>query len=223
MQQQFELKLSFTGRGYIANPYWPEINTLINVTKESGMNRAKSAANRRKALEEWLRANGRDLAWYEELEKKTKRPFYCAEDGEIVIPENQFMSFLVAANDTARAAQRALPPQQVWSRIETTPFLTGKREADGIWSRFATVSAGTGQKLSNQRGLRESPFITGFTARGVIEFDTQTVDPATLWNLITWAGQFVGIGASRKMGWGRFDLEAVSAVDSQDDLREAAE
>ena len=44
--------------GYIAEPYWPEMYEYINITKESGMNRARSAANRRKALEEHLRANG---------------------------------------------------------------------------------------------------------------------------------------------------------------------
>lgn len=27
-----------------------------------------------------------------------------------------------------------------------------------------------------------------------------------------WGGQFVGIGASRKMGWGRFDLRDFAAM-----------
>jgi hypothetical protein len=203
----YELKIDFAGsRGYIADPYWPEIYQLINVTKESGMNRAKSAANRRKALEEWLRANGKTLEWYEELEASTKRPFYTDAGGQIIIPPEQFMSFLVQACKTARAAQRAVPPDQVWARIKASAFTTGKVKEDGVWSRFATVSAGTGQKLSNQRGLRESKFITDFVATGTVTFDPETVDPKSLWNMIKWAGAMCGIGASRPMGWGRFEL-----------------
>ena len=52
---------------YVAHPYWPEMYEVIEITKKSGMNRAKSDANRRKALEEYLRANGMTLAGFEAL------------------------------------------------------------------------------------------------------------------------------------------------------------
>lgn len=45
-------------RGYIAEPYWPQRAKLIDIQKESGMNRARSAANRRKSLEEYLNVSG---------------------------------------------------------------------------------------------------------------------------------------------------------------------
>lgn len=206
--QTFTLTIAFTDedKGYIANPYWPEINTLINVQKESGMNRAKSDANRRKALEEWLRANKKTLSWYEKLQKDAARPFYTSADGEIVIPKNQLIAFLVATCDTARAAQRPCSPDQVHARFRVSDFATGKVEADGVWERFATVTAGTGAKLSNQRGFRSSPYIRDFSATGTISFDEQYVNSDTLKNAISWGGQFVGLGASRKMGWGRFDV-----------------
>lgn len=202
----FDIALAFD-TPYVAHPYWPEMFQLIEITKKSGMNRAKSEANRRKALEEYLRANGMTLADFEAIEAASKRPFHTRQDGEIIIPRESFMAFLVAANDEARAAFKACPPEQVWTRISATDLRTGKRAPDGVWRRFATVNLGTGAKASNQRGLRENAFIQDFTATGALSIDEETVDPKTLENLITWAGQFVGIGASRKMGKGRFDLK----------------
>jgi hypothetical protein len=203
----YDLALDFTSP-YVAHPYWPEMYEVIEITKKSGLNRAKSDANRRKSLEEYLRAHGMTLADFERLEAASRRPFHTTESGEIIIPADNFMAFLVAANTEARAAFKACPPEQVWTRIRATPFTTGKFEPDGTWRRFATVNLGTGAKASNQRGLRENAYIEAFTARGSLTFDEQTVDAPTLQNLVLWAGQFVGIGASRKMGKGRFNLAA---------------
>jgi hypothetical protein len=83
---------------------------------------------------------------------------------------------------------------------------TGKQKPDGVWSRFAVVATGSGQKLSNQRGLRVSRYISEFTTAGTIGLDENFIKPETLEQVIRWGGQFVGIGASRKMGWGRFEL-----------------
>lgn len=195
-------------RGYIAHPYWPAMARLVDIQKNSGMNRAKSSANRRKALEEYLRSvtPPMTLMDYEELERKAKEPFYRGEGGEIIIPELHVMSFLVATCDEARAANRPCDPNQVRSRFIVTPWPTGKHEKDGDYERFALVTGGSGQKLSNQRGFRTNPYISDFEAYGTISFDHEFVDPATLKRALEYGGMFVGIGASRRMGWGRFDL-----------------
>lgn len=205
-----DIALTFT-TPYVAHPYWPEMYELIESTKKSGMNRAKSDANRRKALEEYLRANGLTLADLQRLEERSRPPFHTAADGRIVIPAESVMAFLVAANDTARAANKACPPEQVWSRIAASPLVTDRTEPDGVWRRFATVNLGTGARASNQRGLRENAYIENFTAAGRLSFDEQMVDPAALRNVIAWGGQFVGLGASHKMGKGRFEIAAWSA------------
>ena len=202
---------------YVAHPYWPEMFQVIEITKKSGLNRAKSDANRRKSLEEYLRANNMTLADFEHIEKLSKRPFHLSDGGEIIIPPDNVLSFLVAANSEARAAFRAVAPEQVRSKIIATPFMTGKYVPDGVWTRFAQVTLGTGARASNQRGLRENPYIEGFTAHGTLTIDEQTVDPPTLRNLIVWGGQFVGIGASRKMGKGRFDLAGWEAASPTQD------
>jgi hypothetical protein len=206
----YDISLTFT-TPYVAHPYWQEMFEVIEITKKSGMNRAKSDANRRKSLEEYLRANGMVLADFDRLVELSKRPFHMS-NGMIVIPPESFMAFLVSANDQARAAFKACPPEQVWSRIAVTTLATGKSVPDGVWRRFATVNLGTGAKASNQRGLRENAFIEHFVATGQLSFDEETVDPPALQNLISWAGQFVGIGASRKMGKGRFRLSQFDLV-----------
>jgi hypothetical protein len=87
-----------------------------------------------------------------------------------------------------------------------TPWKTGKLKADGVWERFVNVTGGTGQKLSNQRGFRRSFYIENFTATGEISFNPSFVKPDILRSLIEFGGANVGVGACRKMGWGRFVL-----------------
>lgn len=193
-------------KGYIANPYWPELEKLINIQKESGMKRARSAANARAALEQHLKSLDMTLAAYEDLERLAKRPFYTDSDSNIVIPGHHFYGMLVASADTIRAAGRACPPEQVRVRLDASDLSTGKTEPDGVWSRFVTVTSGTGAKLSNQRALREDFYIEDFTAKGSIGFSPEFVRPDTLRTMLEYGGQNIGIGASRKMGWGRFEV-----------------
>lgn len=201
----YHLTTRFT-KGYIAHPYWPEMAKLIDIQKKSGLNRTKSEANRRKALEEYLKANKMNLIDYEMLEKLAARPFHLNGTGEIIIPAEKIYAFLVNATDEARSATRACPPEQIRSLIKASDWHTGKSKPDGTWERFAVVSSGTGQKLSNQRGLRRSEYIERFDATGEVEINPQFVKPEALQRLIEWGGENVGIGAARKMGWGRFTL-----------------
>lgn len=97
--------------------------------------------------------------------------------------------------------------------MRVSDFATAKTQADGTWERFAVVSAGTGQKLSNQRALRSNPYIEDFGAEGSITLAPEYVRPETLRAALAWAGQAVGLGASRKMGWGRFTVEEFERVE----------
>jgi hypothetical protein len=191
---------------YIGHPYWASRERLINITKESGMSRARSDANRRKALEEYLSANGLTYADFERLEEEADRPFYTSESGEIIVPDLHVISMIVAACDQARAAQKPVPADQVRSAITVSGWPTGRKEPDGLWERFAVVTAGTGAKLSNQRALRQNPFIKDFRCTGLIAMNETLVSPDKMRKLLEYAGANVGIGASRKMGWGRFQV-----------------
>ena len=203
---------------YIAHPYWPERERLINIIKESGMSRARSTANRHKALEEYLKAQGMTIAQYENLEKLANRQFYTAGD-RIIVPELHVMSMLVHAVSEIRAAGRPVPPDQVRSRIRVGDWITNRTKPDGTWERFAVVTSGTGAKLSNQRALRSNQYIgvppggiedSDVKGTGVLTLNPDMVKPQTLADCLQWAGENIGIGASRKMGWGRFALVSFS-------------
>lgn len=210
----FDVRFSFGSPGYIAHPYWPEMDRLINVQKESGLNRARSQANRRKALEEYLKSIGMTLAAYEQLVERANRPFHTDSSGLIIIPAEKVAAFLVSVTDQVRAAFRPCPPDQVRTRIIATDFITTKSEPDGVWERYAVVESGTGQKLSNQRGLRRSSYIRDFEAEGTLSVNPDFVKPDVLRQALAWGGENVGIGAARKMGWGRFQLARWEQVSS---------
>jgi hypothetical protein len=197
------ITLHFTEPGYIEHPYWPEQYRLIEIQKRSGLNRARTEQNRRRALEAHLTELGLTLAEYESLQALAARPFHTDATGHIIIPAEKVLACLVNAADVAPAKLR-IPSLR--TALHATDFVTDKDKPDGVWERFAVVTLGTGSKASNQRGFRSNEYIRDFTARGRIEVEPEMVDPAAVVSLLTFAGRVVGIGASRTMGWGRFTV-----------------
>lgn len=191
-------------KGYIENPYWPEMFRLIEIQKQSGVNRARTEANRRRALEEHLRSISMTFEQYQQLERDANRPFHTNGDGSVVILSDKILACLVNANDVGPSKIRI---NNLRVALRPTDFKTPKKQPDGIWERFAVVTSGTGGKLSNQRGLRRSSFIRDFTATGQIDHDPEMVKPEAVLALLRYAGLYVGVGASRKMGWGRFEVK----------------
>lgn len=204
-----QVKLTFKEPGYIASPYWPEMYRLIEITKLSGANRIRSEKKRREALEEHLRSVGITFADYEALERASQRPFYTRNGGpEIIIPGDKILSCLVSASDEAPSKLRI---DSIRTVIRASDFTTGKTAADGVWERFAVVKTGSGKTLSNQRGFRTNQYIKNFIAEGTLDYDPEMVKPAAVVALLEFAGRIKGIGASRKMGWGRFTVECQTA------------
>jgi hypothetical protein len=213
------IHLAINLRSFIAHPYWKQMEALINITKESGMNRARSSANRRKALEEHLKRLNMTLGDYEDLERDANRPFHVNDDGYVFIPKTSVDAMLVATCDSIRAAGRPCPPDMVRTALRASAWTTDVRADEALpWERFAVVSSGTGAKLSNQRGFRRNLYVgaeppdstlpvTGkVTATGTVDPNPEMVKPEVLRDALRYAGEWVGIGASRKMGWGRFEL-----------------
>lgn len=195
--------LRFTEPGYIADPYWPETYQLIEIQKKCGMNRTRSEANKRRALEQHLIEAGMTLADYDRLALLSARPFHTNGDGHIVIPAEKVLSCLVNAADVAPAKLRIA---SLRTALRASDFHTPKAGPDGRWERFAVVTLGTGAKASNQRGFRSSAYIRDFDATGDLEVEPDMVDPRAVRTLLEFAGRQVGIGASRRMGWGRFTV-----------------
>lgn len=213
------ISLTIDLHSFLAHPYRREMNALINITKESGMNRARSTANARKALEEHLRSIGMTLAEFDALKGQANDPWTVDAEGRIVIPRLNVTSMCVAMCDEARAAQKPCPPAMVRTALRPSAWSTDAEPTDAhVWERFAVVTAGTGAKLSNQRGFRSNEFIgadppeggptKAVTAIGTFDINPDMVRPEILASALSWAGDRIGIGASRKMGFGRFTVVA---------------
>ena len=194
-------------KGYIADPYFPEREELINIQKLSGMNRARTEAKREQALKEYLRRQEMSQDAYEALEKRALRPWYRDGDQHIIIPSHQFYGCLIEGGKTLSASQRPCDPDNLRHILQLSDWATGKDKEDGIYERLVMPKSGTGQPLSNQRALRKNPFIAQFHATGTISFFLSDIpDAQRITDFVSYCGQRVGVGASRKMGYGRYTI-----------------
>lgn len=201
-------------RGYIAHPYWTAMERKIDIEKRSGVNRARSEDKRAKALDSYLKKIGMTLAEFRKIEQAAARPFYTVGDldeavnghaaNEIVIPAHQLYGCLAQGCDLASSALRLSSREQLRTLLALSPVFTGKTEPDGTWERFVTVTGGGGAKLSNQRGLRSNAYLGPFSAPLEVEFSDDMVAAPRVRDFITFCGREIGVGAARKMNWGRF-------------------
>ena len=209
------VKLHFE-RGYIADPYWPAMEKLINIQKTSGMNRVRDQGKRDKALSDYIASMGMTVDDYHQLGEQAARPFYTWADvlleqngrqpNEIVVPAHQMYGCLAEASKWVSKAMRLASPEQIRTVLKVTDFSTGKAESDGVWERFVTVKGGAGNTLSNQRGLRSDPYIKDFVAEGRLHFSDNVLDQEKVRRFMVFAGSEIGVGAARKMDWGRFTV-----------------
>ena len=215
----------FAPTGFIAHPYWPEREKVINIRKRSGVDRPMlSDQKRAQALSQYIQSLGMTLVDFEGLEKQASRPFYTWADvllpevlngrdpTEIVISAHEVYGCLAQAASLVSSATRVAKPEHIRTVLHVSDLATGKRAPDGVWERYVTVKAGTGAKLSNQRGFRSNEFIENFSATGSIAFSPDMAEAKKVRRFLDVAGQEIGIGAARKMGWGRFRVTRWEAV-----------
>lgn len=201
--------LSISVESYIADPYWPEVERVVNIQKKSGMNRAQSDDKREEKLRLYLEQEGLSVKEYAALVVLSKRPWYRQDkDGVIIISRHQLSAALVQACKSAPAGAK-INRESLRSLVRCEELLTDKQVADGTWRRYVKPTDGKGNPLSNQRSLRENEFIENFMASGRLRIDTATVKVDTLKKLLVYAGKHVGVGASRKMGYGRFIVNSL--------------
>ena len=198
-------------KGYIGHPYWPERERVITIQKESGVNRARSLDKRDKTLRAYLDSKGITLDDYRALEARAAREFYVGADvddssalpDEIVLPAHHLHGLMAQAADVAPSSIRLAKPEQIRNLLAWSSLRTCKTKPDGTWERFVTVKGGMGNKLSNQRGLRVNQYIADVTATGTLTLVNPEHEKKVR-QFIAWAGEEIGLGASRKLGWGRF-------------------
>lgn len=179
------------------------------------MNRTKSEDKRQQALKDYLQRQGMSPEAYLALEREAHEPWYRNGTG-IIIPSHQFYGCLIEACRNASATLRPCDPDNLRHVLTVSDLHTGKTTQDGLFQRLVMPKSGTGQPLSNQRALRENPYIADFTATGTLAYFSEDLrsEGASLYEFLSWAGQRIGVGASRKMGYGRFAVAGWEPADA---------
>ena len=191
-------------KGYIGEPYWPAREKVITIRKGSGVDRARSESKRTQALKAYLDAQDLTMEDYQALEANASRPFYTTPAGEIVIPSHHLHGMMAGAAAQAPAAIRPAKPEQIRTILEWGDLPTGKFKADGVWERFVR------NPLTNQRRLQSSQYIEEVRATGTLAIH-DAAQEKKIREFVAWAGREMGVGAARKMGWGRFVIVAWGA------------
>jgi hypothetical protein len=214
-----EVRVTVLMTSYIAHPYWPARNRVIEIEKKSGMNRQKSDDKRQAALKAECERQGYTLAQYEQFKIEAAEPWYRNGDRTIIIPRHQLAGAFVQAIGTAPKSLRGpFDKDNFRSQVTVGDFATNRADADGLFCRFAKLEG------SNQRSYQENEFIgraidhgkemTGspFTANGVIDIpNPKHVDVVKA--LLVAVVETIGIGASRKMGFGRGKVKSWDVCD----------
>lgn len=191
-------------RSYIAHPFWPETNWCIDIEKKSGVNRQKSEEKRVAALKAECSNRGVTYEQYLEWKQLSKRAFYTRDDGTIYIPRHQVAGALVQAIGGAPKALRGpYTKDNFRSQVEMSDFETTLKKRSGVFARFVKLES------SNQRSWQENEYIgmyldegEPFVATGKLWLaDAKQVKVVKA--LLTTVVTEVGIGAARKMGFGR--------------------
>jgi len=200
------IQIELLMESYIAHPFWPARNRVIEIEKKSGVNRQRSEDKRQAALKAECERQGYTMEQYEQFRVEAAEQWY-RQDGPgttIIVPRHQLAGALVQAIATAPKALRGpFDKDNFRALVQIGDFVTDRSEPSGVFGRFVKLEG------SNQRSWQENEFIgqyldngEPFKASGTISLaDHKQVD--TVKAILTKAVETTGLGAARKMGFGR--------------------
>ena len=187
---------------YIAHPYWPERDMVIDVQKKSGANRQRSEEKRRAAIEAELNKRGMSYADYEAAMEKAADQWY-RKGSTIIIPRHQLAgAFVQVVKQSPKALRGDFSAENFRALVQIGDFETDRNTADGVFGRFVKL------ETSNQRSWQENEYIGIYLDNGATFLAVGTIAmheklEKTVKSLLESALANVGVGASRKMGFGR--------------------
>ncbi len=206
--QREQLELTLQIEAYIANPFWPERSQVIEIDKLGGVAQQKSEPKRLLARQGQLDKMGLTMADYERLVARSNRAWYRKdpedETSEIVIPRHHLAGMLVqAVGHAPKSVRGGFDKDSFRHVVRLSDLTTGKYTHDTVFSRYVKL------ETSNQRNLQTSYVITNFKATGTVELlaDAKVAD---LERLLKFALMQIGLGSSRKMGYGRGELVSLA-------------
>lgn len=211
MKAKFELEFK---DGYVAGPYWREIEWLISIQQKAGVHFKHKPAKQRELVETYCKDQGISMVEYDAAQRKVDTEFwYKNPAGNIIIPRHQMQGTIVQAlhPNQGRIRHRlgsSMSREQVrtFIRVFDLNIVPIKREKDSVFSRYVK------HPKTNLRRLQEDEMINDFVAIGTVDFREVIVKPEDMESLLRWAGTNVGVGSARIMGVGRFLLRSF-AVD----------
>ena len=189
---------------YIAHPFWAARNQVIEIEKKSGVNRQKSDEKRLAALRAECSKQGMTYEDYLAAKVKASEQWYRFDDRRIYIPRHQIAGAIVQTiGESPKALRGMFNKDNFRALVQIGDFETELKEPAGVFSRFVKLEG------SNQRSFQENEYIgvyldkgTQFEARGTICV-TDAKQIKTVEALLRDAVGRVGVGAARKMGFGR--------------------
>lgn len=188
---------------YIAHPFWPARNQVIEIEKRSGCNRQKSDDKRVAAIKAECAKQGLTYDRYFELVEEAKDQWY-RRDGNIIIPRHQLAGALVQTIASAPKALRgSFDKDNFRALVQIGDFVTDRKKCDGVFSRFVKLDG------SNQRSFQENEYLGVYLDRGEPFAATGQIAVAdakaeeTIKAILRAAVETIGVGAARKMGFGR--------------------
>jgi hypothetical protein len=210
MRAKFELQFS---DGYIANPYWQEIEWLLSVQQDAGVHFKHKPPKARELVETYLKDQGIPIAKFDAAQKKVDTEFWYKDPGgNIYIPRHQFQGSIVQSlhPNQGRIRHRlgtAMSREQVrtFIRVSDLTIAPAKKKADSMFSRYVK------HPKTNMRRLQQDEIINDFVASGTVDFRDHIIKDQDMESLLRWAGQNVGVGSARLMGIGRWELLAFAA------------
>lgn len=199
------MNATLTLTSYIAHPFWDARSKVIGIEKKSGVNRQKSDEKRVAALKAECTKQGvtydQYLAWKIAADEQWyRRP----DDGRIYIPRHQIAGAIVQTiGESPKALRGLFTKDNFRALVQISDFLTELTQASGVFARFVKLEG------SCERSFQKNEYIgryldagEPFTATGIIACQDPKQND-TVKALLTAAVERVGIGAARKMGFGR--------------------
>lgn len=204
-----EFRITFGEQGYIALPYWPEIDRIINLKNAAGVHFKHAPAKQRELIETYCKDNGVPIAEFDAWEYKVANDkWYRDKNSNIVVARHQLQGAIVQALHPKQSRMRhrlskSIPREQVRTLIAIRGDLSispTKEERDSIYEHYIK------HEKTNQRRLQRDEVITNFSAEGIIEWADVVAKSEDIESLLRWTGENVGVGSARIMGCGRFEL-----------------
>jgi hypothetical protein len=188
---------------YIAHPFWPARNRVIEIEKRSGCNRQRSDDKRAAAIKAECAKQGLTYDQYLQFVEQAKDQWY-RHNGQIIIPRHQIAGALVqTVAGSPKALRGSFDRDNFRAMVQIGDFLTDRKLCDGVFARFVKLEG------SNQRNFQENEYIgiyldkgEPFLASGKIDF-ADAKSEKTIKAILNAAVETIGIGAARIMGFGR--------------------